>query len=95
MLMVDLIIILFLLKLDKFCCIWGYELVENDLLWFCFYFWQILCQNFFLTKYFFVPIKMCYYFFNWQELLEKAKDRHYNCGGKEKTAEYFIGNKEV
>ena len=32
MLMVDLIIILFLLKSDKFCRIWGYELVENDLL---------------------------------------------------------------
>ena len=32
MLMVDLIIILFLLKSDKFCRIWGYELVENNLL---------------------------------------------------------------
>ena len=94
MLMVDLIIILFLLKSDKFCRIWGYELVENNLLWF-FFFGKILCQNFFLTKYFFVQIKMCYYFFNWKELLQKAKDRHHNCGGKEKTAEYFIGNKEV
>ena len=43
---------------------------------------------------FFLHIKVNY-FFNWQELLQKAKDRYYNCGGKEKAAEYYIENKEV
>ena len=51
---------------------WSYELVENDLLWFVF----------------FIHIKMSYYWFNRQELLKKAKDRYYNCGVKEKPAEY-------
>ena len=36
---------------------------------------------------------MSHYWFNRQELLEKAKDRYHNCGGK-KTAEYYIANKE-
>ena len=35
--MVDLIIILFQLELD-FCLHWGYELTENNLLWFAFLF---------------------------------------------------------
>ena len=35
---------------------------------------------------FFIHIKMSYYWFNAQELLEKAKDRYHNCGGKEKAA---------
>ena len=30
-------------------------------------------------------IKMSYYWFNTQELLEKAKNRYYNCGGREKV----------
>ena len=34
-------------------------------------------------------------FFNRQELLQKAKDNYYNGGGKEKSAEYYIGNKDV
>ena len=31
----------------------------------------------------------------WQELLQKAKDRSHNCGGKEKAAKYYIVNNEV
>ena len=38
---------------------------------------------------------MSYYFFNRQELMQKAKDRYHNCGGKEKAADYYIANKEV
>ena len=58
---------------------WGYELVENDLLWFTF----------------FVHIKWVIIFFNTQELLKKAKDRYHNGGGKENAAEYYFENKEV
>ena len=32
---------------------------------------------------FFIPIKVSYYCFNRQELLQKAKDRYHNCGGKD------------
>ena len=38
---------------------------------------------------------MSYYWFNRQELLQKAKDRYRNCGGKEKASEYFVANKDV
>ena len=38
---------------------------------------------------------MSYYQFNRQELLQKTKDRYHNCGGIEKTAKYYIENKEV
>ena len=38
---------------------------------------------------------MSYYRFNRQELLQKEKDRHHNCGGKEKTAEFYNANKNV
>ena len=37
---------------------------------------------------------MSYYFFNRHELLQNAKKRYHNFGGKEKAAEYFIANKE-
>ena len=33
---------------------------------------------------------MSYYFFNRQELLQKAKDKYHNCGGKRKSAKYYI-----
>ena len=33
---------------------------------------------------------MSYFQFNKQELLEKAKGRYHDCGGKENTAEYYI-----
>ena len=36
-------------------------------------------------------IKMSYYLFNRQEILEKAKKRY----SKEKAAEYYLENKEV
>ena len=38
---------------------------------------------------------MSYYWFNRQELLEKAKDKYYNGGGKEKGTEYYQENKNV
>ena len=36
---------------------------------------------------------MSYYWFNRQELLQKAKDRYHNCGGKENAAEYYLKNR--
>ena len=39
---------------------------------------------------FFVHIKVSYYWFNRQELLENAKDKYHNHGGKEKTTEYYL-----
>ena len=36
-------------------------------------------------------IKMSYYWFNRQEILQKAKERY----SKEKAAEYYLQNKEV
>ena len=41
----------------------------------------------------FVHIKMSYYWFNRQELLQKAKNKYHNCGGKEKAAEYYLENR--
>ena len=38
---------------------------------------------------------MSYYWFNRQELLQKAKDRYHDCGGKEKSAEYYLENRGV
>ena len=38
---------------------------------------------------------MNYYFFNKQQLFQKAKDRFHSCDGKKKAAEYDIANKEV
>ena len=38
---------------------------------------------------------MSYYWFNRQKLLEKAKNRYRNCGGKEEAAEYYLKNREV
>ena len=38
---------------------------------------------------------MSYYWFNRKELLQKAKDKYYNCGGKENAAEYYVRNKKV
>ena len=43
----------------------------------------------------FVHIKMIYYWFNRQELLQKANDGYHNCGGKEKAAKYYTDNNEV
>ena len=38
---------------------------------------------------------MSYYYFNRKNLLQKAKDKYHNFGGKEKAAKYYIQNKEV
>ena len=40
-------------------------------------------------------MKMSYYWFNRQELLQKVKNRYCNCGGREEAAEYYISNKDV
>ena len=44
--------------------------------------------------FFFVHIKMSYYLFNRKELLQEAKDRYHNSGGKEKV-EYYLKNRGV
>ena len=38
---------------------------------------------------------MSYYWFNRQNLLQKAKNKYGNSGGKEKAAEYYQSNKDV
>ena len=38
---------------------------------------------------------MSYYWFNKEEVLEKAKEKYDNSGGKEKAAEYYQTNKDV
>ena len=43
---------------------------------------------------FFVNIKISYYWFNRQELLQKAKETYDN-GGKEKAAKYYRDNKDA
>ena len=59
----------------------------------------ICCDLFFdlLKKdsfYFFVNIKMSYYWFNRQKLSQKAKEKYVN-GGKEKAAKYYQANKDT
>ena len=44
---------------------------------------------------FFFHIKMSYYWFNRQELLQNTKGKYHNDGGKEEAAEYYIANKDV
>ena len=36
---------------------------------------------------------MTYYWFNRKEVLQNAKDRYHNCGGKEKAAECYLENR--
>ena len=38
---------------------------------------------------------MSYYWFNREEVLQKAKEKYGNCGGKEKPAGYYRANKDV
>ena len=38
---------------------------------------------------------MSYYWFNKEELLQKANDRYHNCRGKEKAAKYYLENYKV
>ena len=44
----------------------------------------------FLMIYFFVHIKMNYYWFNTKELLQKAKEIYYNGGGKKKLLKIIL-----
>ena len=37
---------------------------------------------------------MSYYWFNKEEVLQKPKEKYNNCGGKEKSAEYYRANKK-
>ena len=37
---------------------------------------------------------MSYYWFNREEVLQKAEEKYHNCGGKEKPAEYYQINKD-
>ena len=54
---------------------WGYQLTEED------FFNELTNER----------IKMSYYWFNRQEILQKAKERY----SKEKAAEYYAQNKEA
>ena len=38
---------------------------------------------------------MSYYWFNREEVLQKAKEKYDNCGGKEKSAKYYRANKDA
>ena len=38
---------------------------------------------------------MSYYQFNREEILQKAKEKYENCGGKEKAVEYYQTKKDV
>ena len=38
---------------------------------------------------------MSYYWFNRQELLQRAGEKYHNCGGNKKAAEYYMVNKDV
>ena len=54
----------------------------------------MICYDIFsLTN--FVHITMSYYWFNKPELLQKAKNKYHTCGGKEKSAKYYLGSKDV
>ena len=38
---------------------------------------------------------MSYYWFNREEILQKAEEKYQNCGRKEQAVEYYIANKDV
>ena len=48
-----------------------------------------------LVAFLFCSYKSELLFFHIQELLQKAKDKDHNCGGKEKAAKYYNENEEV
>ena len=64
-----------LFKIGQILSHWGYELTEKD-------FFNNLTNQ---------CIKMSYYWFNRQEILQKAKERY----SKEKAAEYYLQNKKT
>ena len=51
---------------------------------------KVICSDLF-----FVDIKMSYYLFNRQELLQEAKDKYHHGDGEKEAAEYYIVNKDV
>ena len=61
-------------KIRQILLHWGYELVKHDLVWFVF----CLYKNLLI----FINIIINNYIFNRQELLQKAKHKYHNCGGK-------------
>ena len=63
------------LKMRQILLHWGYEITEKDYL--------INSTN--------LCVKISYYQFNRQEILQKAKERY----SKEKAAEYYLKNKEA
>ena len=69
-------------KIRQILLDWVYELVGSDLLW-------LISLTTFVHK------NINPYWFNRQELLQKAKDRYHNSGVKRKAAEYYIANKDV
>ena len=62
-------------KIRQILLHWGYELTEKD------FFINLTNQC----------MKMSYYWFNRQEILQKAKERY----SKEKAAQYYLKNKEA
>ena len=38
---------------------------------------------------------MSYHWFNKKEILQKAKEKYNNCGGKEKAVQYYQTDKDV
>ena len=92
--MVDLMIALFHLKLDKLYCIGiinQLKIISCDL----FSGQKRFKISFVYTKISFVHVKKNYYWFNRQESLQKANDRYHNCGGEEKAGEDDFENKEL
>ena len=51
---------------------------------------KVICSDLF-----FVDIKMSYYLFNRQELLQEAKDKYHDVDGEKEAAKYYIVNKDV
>ena len=66
-------------KIRQILLHWGYELVERDWIFFVIV----------------VHIKVSYYWFNRNELLQKANNRYHTCGGKEKAAKYYTAKKNA
>ena len=83
------------LKTGEILLHWGYGLVESDFFYLFYYQNRFFFLNNFMTKNFFVSIKMSYHQFKRKELWQKAKYEYHNCCGNEKATQYYIQNKEV
>ena len=56
----------------------------------------MICCNFVKKRLFlFFNIKLSYYWFNREEVRQKANEKYRNCGGREKSAKYYRTNKDV